>query len=308
MAMPGKSFDGPPPPWSPEEKLLAGTLRDDVTVLAQAIGNRNWDSHPQLERAAEYLEKRLGTTGQAVRRQTYTVDGRPYHNLEIEIPGASRSSELVIVGAHYDSVAGCPGANDNATGTASLLALAGHFANAGLPRTLRFVAFTNEEPPFFQTSDMGSLVYARRCRQRNEAVSAMISLETMGCYSGADGSQRYPPPLGFFYPSKGNFIGFVGNVGSRRLVKRAIGVFRQHSHFPSEGAAMPGGLPGIGWSDQWSFWKEGYPAIMVTDTAPFRYAHYHTAQDTVDKVDFESLARVTLGLVPVVEDLARSWT
>src|SRR5204863_8490539 len=111
----------------------------------------------------------------------------------------------------------------------------------------------------------------------------------------------YPSPvLGAFYPRVGNFSGFVGNIGSRRLVRRALSTFRRGGRLPSEGAAVPAFVPGVAWSDHWSFWQQGYPAIMVTDTAPFRYAHYHTPQDTVEKVDFDSLARVTQGLVPVV--------
>jgi len=106
------------------------------------------------------------------------------------------------------------------------------------------------------------------------------------------------------YPSTGDFIGFVGNLSSRGLVRRAIGVFREHAQFPSEGAALPSWVPGVGWSDHWAFWQEGYPAIMVTDTAPFRYTHYHTGGDTIDKVDFRRFARVVSGLEPVIRELA----
>jgi len=132
----------------------------------------------------------------------------------------------------------------------------------------------------------------------------MLSLETMGCFSEAEGSQSYPLPFSLFYPSRGNFIAFVGNLESRSLVHRAIACFREHARFPSEGGAVPGFIQGVGWSDHWSFWQAGYPAIMITDTAPFRYAHYHLATDTPDRIDFESLARITAGLEKVVEDLS----
>jgi Zn-dependent M28 family amino/carboxypeptidase len=300
IGMPGKSYDGPLPPLTAEEAALSASLKRDVTELASTIGIRNWLTHARLETAADYLEKRLKESGFAVSRQTYTVDGNPFHNLEVEIRGATAPDEIVVVGGHYDSVVSCPGANDNATGAAATVALAAAFAKEKPARTLRFVAFTNEEPPHYRTDEMGSVVYAKRCRERKENVVAMVSLETMGCYSDREKSQSYPAPLSLFYPSKGNFIAFVSNVSSRRLVKQAIRVFRDQVKFPSEGAALPGMLPGIGWSDHWSFWEQGYPAFMVTDTAPFRYAHYHTPQDTVDKVDFDSLARVTEGLVPVV--------
>ena len=187
---------------------------------------------------------------------------------------------------------------------AALLALARRFAKCKPDRTLRFVAFVNEEPPYFQTAKMGSGVYARRCGQRREKIVAMLSLETIGYYSDARGSQKYPPPLGLLYPSTGNFIAFVGNVKSRDLVRRMVGTFRQHEKFPSEGAALPAATPGVGFSDQWSFWQEGYPAAMVTDTAMFRYPYYHEAEDTIDKVDFDRTARVVRGLEKVIGVLA----
>jgi Zn-dependent M28 family amino/carboxypeptidase len=147
---------------------------------------------------------------------------------------------------------------------------------------------------------MGSWVYARRCRERDEKVTAMLSLETIGCYNEAPRSQKYPPVVGLRYPSVGNFIGFIGNTRYRRLVRQVVAAFRSSEPFPSEGGALPEIVSHIGRSDHWSFWQEGYPALMVTDTAPFRYPHYHTPEDTVDKIDFEKLARVVRGLQGVV--------
>jgi len=135
-------------------------------------------------------------------------------------------------------------------------------------------------------------------------VSAMLSLETIGFYSDEPGSQDYPPVLSLFYPSKGNFIAFVGNTDSRGLVRESVHDFRESTRFPSEGIAAPGNWLGIGWSDQWSFWQEGYPGIMVTDTALFRYHDYHTPSDTVDKVNFDKAARVVEGVGKLVEELA----
>ena len=210
----------------------------------------------------------------------------------------------MIVGAHYDSVDGAVGADDNATGVAATLELARLLKGTRLRRTVRFVFFVNEEPPYFQTENMGSLVYARQLRRDGVPVSAMISLETIGFYSDAAGSQKYPSLLSIFYPSRGNFIGFVGNSESRDLVRRATRRFRESAQFPSEGIAAPATLPGVGWSDQWSFWQQGYPAIMITDTAIFRYPYYHTPLDTLDKVDFRKMARVVDGVRNVVAFLA----
>ncbi len=213
-----------------------------------------------------------------------------------------------MVGAHYDSVIGSPGANDNGSGVAALLALARRLAGRQYPRTLRFVAFVNEEPPMFQAAgEMGSHIYASRCRANGDRIEAMLSLETIGYYSNAPRSQRYPLlGLGLLYPTIGNFIGFVGNVSSRALVRQAIGQFRQYAQVPAQGAAMPSVIPGVGWSDQWAFWQFGYPGIMITDTAPFRYPHYHAASDTPDKLDYDTMARVVQGLEKVIEHLASS--
>ena len=208
---------------------------------------------------------------------------------------------IILVGAHYDSVYGSPGANDNGSGVAALLALAHRLAGRPNEKTLRIVAFVNEEPGYFQTPQMGSFVYASRSREHGDQIEAMISLETIGYFSSQSGSQKYPVPgLALIYPRTGNFIGFVSNVGSRSLLRNVIGDFRREAQIPSEGGALPAMVPGVGWSDQWSFWQHGYPGIMVTDTAPFRYPYYHSAGDTPDKLDYDSMTRVVAGMEKVI--------
>lgn len=303
IRMPGTSYQGPWTPLSAEERALEQELRDAVELLGGKIGDRNLVAYEQLKAAVDYIERRLGQAGYAVRRQRFEAGGKECFNLEAERTGTRRADEIVVVGAHYDSVQGCPGANDNASGVAAVLALAGRFAKAEVERTLRFVAFVNEEPPYFQTAQMGSLVYARECRQRGDRIVAMLSLETIGYYTDQAGSQRYPFPIGLFYPSTGNFIAFVGDTGSSELVRRCVESFRRQAKFPSEGGALPTFLPGVGWSDHWAFWQAGYPAIMVTDTAPFRYAHYHEREDTPDKLAYYRLARVVAGLEKVIAEL-----
>jgi Zn-dependent M28 family amino/carboxypeptidase len=303
IAMPGSSHSGPLAPLTAGQGALSAGLRRDVVQLAETIGVRNLSQYPALQRAAEYIEGELKVAG-AVRRQTFAVDGKAVDNLDVELRGASAPEEIVVVGAHYDSAFRCPGANDNGSGTAGLLALARMLATSKPARTLRFVAFVNEEPPHYRTRDMGSRVYAGRCRERNENVVAMLSLETIGYYTDAPNTQKYPPPLGALYPSQGDFIAFVGNVGSRTLVRRCVSTFREKAAFPSEGAALPSGLPGVGWSDHESFWEAGYDGVMVTDTAPFRYPHYHQGEDTPDKLDYDRCARVIAGVAEVVRDLA----
>ena len=301
IRMPGTSYRGKLPP--PDEQLAAleGELRGDVARLSVEIGERNVQNRPrQLSQAADYIETKFAAAGYKVNRQGYEVSGCDCYNLEAEISGSVRPAEIVIVGAHYDTAWGTPGANDNTTGVAAVLALARRFSKSKIDRTLRFVAFVNEEPPYFQTGQMGSRVYARRCREKGENVVAMLSLETIGYYNDTPGSQSYPPPFSSLYPSEGNFIGFIGNTASRALVREVIATFRKNEQFPSEGAAAAGLIPGVGFSDHWSFWQEGYPALMVTDTAMFRYPHYHEPEDTIDKLDFDRMARVVRGLEKVI--------
>ena len=304
IAMPGRSHRGALPPLSDKERMLSEALARHVGVLAEEIGERNVWRLSRLALAARYIRETLTSLGYTPSRQRYEAMGIPVENLEAELLGTSKPEEIIIVGAHYDSVRGCPGANDNASGVAALLELASTLQSHSLSRTVRLVAFVNEEPPFCFTSEMGSDRYAARSQARGEKIVAMLSLETIGYYSAAKRSQRYPMPFDLLYPSTGNFIAFVGNLRSRGMVRSSIGAFRCAARFPSEGVAAPGFLPGIFWSDQWSFWRRGYRAAMVTDTAPFRYPSYHTEEDTPEKVDYDRLARVVGGLEHVVEHLA----
>ena len=308
VKMPGKSYQGEFGPLSEEESAIRDELKRDVDRLAGDIGERNVSfRYEELVAAVEFIEKSLTEAGYEAKRQDYTVDGKVCTNIEIEIKGNEKPGEIVIVGAHYDSVYGSNGANDNASGVAGTFALARRFAGKKIERTLRFVLFVNEEPPYFQTNRMGSWVYAKRCRQRQENVVAMVSLETIGYFTDEPDSQKYPFPFGLVYPSTGNYIGFVSNMGrSAKLVRKVIKLFREKCKFPSEGGTIPGFIPGIGWSDHWAFWQEEYSALMVTDTAPFRYPYYHDSGDTPDKLDYERMARVVKGVEEVVAELVSS--
>jgi len=302
--MPGRSYAGPLEPLSEDESALRDQLKAHVVMLAGAIGERNLRRYQALNAAADYISQQFRRMGYTVREQTFVVEGKTVKNLEAELSGNSQPQEIILFGAHYDSVAGSPGANDNASGVGALLALARLTNQQRFARTVRFVVFVNEELPYFQTRHMGSRVYARECAQRGERIAAMLSLETIGYYSDLDGSQSYPFPFGFFYPKTGNFVGFVGNLASRDLVRRIVAGFRKHTRFPSAGVAAPAIIPGISWSDQWPFWEEGYPAVMVTDTAFYRYGQYHTLRDTPEIIDYERMARVVAGLGHVLGGLA----
>ena len=238
--MPLKSYNGPWIPLSSQEIALRDALRRDVRFLAGEIGDRNWFLYPSLLQAAEWIEASLAQAGYNVRRLSFDVRGRPVDNLEVEILGRTRPEEIVVIGAHYDSVPGCPAANDNGSGVAALLALARTLANAQPGRTIRLVAFANEEPPFYRTSEMGSVVYARGCHRRQERIVAMLSLETIGYYRDDQGSQMYPPPFSLFYPAEGNFIAFVGNLGSVSFGAEVPGHISPSREISIRGRRSPG--------------------------------------------------------------------
>ncbi|MFQ5899655.1 MAG: M28 family peptidase, partial [Candidatus Methylomirabilia bacterium] len=285
-------------------EALRDRLMRHVQVLGGAIGERHLFKPHGLLAAARYIRQVWSAQGFSVSEEAFEVLGRRCANLIVEQQGASQPDEIVLVGAHYDSIIGSPGANDNATGVAVLLEMSGILRQVAMARTVRFAAFVNEEPPYFHTEEMGSRLHARNARKRGERIVAMLSLETLGSYSRSPGSQRYPFPLGAFYPDTGNFLGVVGNLASRRLVSEFLRHFMGSTDFPVEGAATFSWIPGVDWSDQWSFWREGFPAVMLTDTAPYRYSEYHTAQDLPDNVNPPEFARAAYGIIGAVRQLA----
>ncbi|NMO16761.1 M28 family peptidase [Pyxidicoccus fallax] len=302
--------------WEPGSTSRTGiavqpeALREDVMALAVDIGERNLRDTLRARRLGltrDYLVQRLESAGYAVKLHGYEAGGHRVENVEAELPGTSYPDEVLVVGAHYDSAHGSPGANDNGSAVASLLALAGLFQVGAMPRparTVRFVAFATEEQPFTRTPEMGSFAYARRCRERHEDIRAMLSLETLGSYAHAHRWPEGPFPLNLYSPLRGDFFAVVGNLASRALVRRCVAAFPQGPGARCAGVALPGLLPGVKSSDHWSFWQHGYPAVMLTDTGPLRYRHYHRHSDILDRVDFTTLATVTTGLVSVVRELA----
>jgi len=304
--MPGTSYSGKFQPLSEAEGETRERVEWYVRKLAVEIGDRSLAQLENLEQAAKYIENAFWGLGYEVRTQQFPVGYVNNRNIEVEIEGTSRKDEIIVIGAHYDTVRGTPGADDNASGVAALLELARLLRGRRLERTVRLVAFANEEVKPENGHTMGSYAYAGRCRLRREKIVGMLSLEMLGFYSDEEGSQRYPFPFSLFYPSKGNFIAFVGDWDSRNLVTAAVGTFRKHARFPSEGGAVPSRFRDISRSDHWGFWQHGYPGLMVTDTSNFRFKLYHTREDTLDKVNFDKLARVTIGLAATVVDLANA--
>ncbi|WP_051496767.1 M28 family peptidase [Halomonas sp. BC04] len=305
LHMPGSSFRGEPPALDEETQALRDRLHGHVLQLAGEIGERHYWRPDALHASADYIEHVFQEAGHEPLRHAVPAGNRTFHNVEVRIPGGRQASEVLVVGAHYDTVRGSPGADDNASGVAVLLELARLLQDVPLDRSLHLVAFANEEMPFFGTDAMGSLRYARQAREEGMDITGMIALEMLGYYTDTPGSQYHPPLLGHFYPARGDFVAFIGNLDSRSLVRKAIGAFRKSAHVPSEGLAAPELIRDIRRSDHWAFWEMGYPAMMVTDTANFRNPHYHGPTDTPDRLDYETMARVTEGLARALEVMAR---
>ena len=291
----------------PAAPSLEQRLAQHVQWVASVEHNT---SRPKaLEDAASYIEVALMREGYEVKRQQYTFDGHQVRNLEVSIINTSNNKppgRIFIIGAHYDSARGAPGANDNGSGTAAVLELARMLKRVRLAKgtELKFVFFVNEEPPYFGGEGMGSWQHAKDLRARGQPVAAALILETIGYYSNHKGSQKYPPGLEKLYPSQGNFIAFVGTRESSELVRKTLAAFKAASSFPAEGLASASYVEGVTWSDHTSYNRHGYPAIMITDTAFLRYPYYHTAQDTAEKLDYDSMAQVVGGLAKVIEGIA----
>jgi hypothetical protein len=305
LAVPGTPHAGALPALTSDERALSGRLKTHITAIAAK--EHNIDTYDELEKAARYIEIALTSAGYKPEPQEFTVRGKKVRNVEVTIDAAKPDAETIVVGAHYDSAIGTPGANDNATGSAAVIELARLLSDlkGKSGKRIRLVLFVNEELPYFGTEDMGSLQYAKKLAERNERVTAMYSLETLGYYSDAAGSQKYPAPFGLVFSDRGDFISFVGMLGSRPLLQDAMRSFRSHTQFPTIGGVSPGFIPGISWSDHWAFAQHGFQALMITDTALFRYPHYHKPTDTPDKIDNDRLARVVKGIERVVRDQAR---
>jgi Zn-dependent M28 family amino/carboxypeptidase len=285
--MPGDPLRGPLPPATRAESELIVRLQAHVRQLATVIGPRNEAFPDALERAADYIEQTL--TGFGYRAQIDSFGEGRFRNITVTLAGARPEAPMIVLGAHYDTApTGTPGADDNASGVAALLEIARALQGTKMQRTVRFVAFPNEELPYFSTELMGSRVSAAAARAAGDKLLGMFALETLGYYSDVKGSQQYPPVVRQIYPDTGN-----------------IGAFREQAVLPSEGMAVPAELVwDVRRSDNSSYWDYGYAAVMVTDTANFRNPNYHAVTDTAETLDYERLARVTQGLTGMVVTLA----
>lgn len=301
--VPGSSFHGEPPAPDDEQRALSERLKAHIAAIASEPHNTQYPE--ALERSAQAVEAAFAANGFATQHQAYEAGGTTVRNIWVTIEPSGPVERSIVVGGHYDAAHDAPGANDNGSGTAATVELA-RLLKDHKPKTTRlyFVAFVNEEAPFWGSNDQGAARFADLLLQKGERLHGMLSLETLGWFSDAPGSQRYPSPFNLIYPDIGNFVAFVGMPGSRTWLHEVIAPFRRHAEVPSIGGIAPSIIPGIAWSDHMPFAKRGIPALMLTDTAPFRYPHYHKATDTPDKVDVVTLARITTALATTLRELA----
>lgn len=284
---------------------LEKNLRQHVYILSSEIGDRNVTTqYANLNEAKKYISEQLSSFGYNPNFQVHKAYDKEVSNIIAQKASASPDQEIIIIGAHYDTCYN-PGADDNASGIAAVLELARLFKDKNTKKNIRFIAFVNEEPPFFMTPRMGSRVYAKKLRNDNEKIGEIIIFEMIGYYSNKLFSQRYPPFIGSFYPNRANFIAVVGNIKSRNLVKKVKDIFEKKSLFPVEGLAAPEIVIPITYSDHWSFWKEGYEAIMITDTAFYRrISTYHRQSDTYEKLNYPQMAEVVNAMSKVLVELS----
>lgn len=286
---------------SPEGALrgsASGRLEGDVRTLSEGFGERSVRDRGNLNAAGAWVMQELGAMGYRVWREASPVREGTAFNVIAEKRGARWPEEIVVIGAHYDTEVGTPGADDNASGVAGMLELARRFARVDTGRTVRFVAFTNEEGSNSRGNVMGSRVSAEGSRERGERVVAMLSLEMLGYADSTPGSQGYPferdSVIGrsLNLPDRGDFIAVVGRTADAELVERLGSAMVGAGTVRVVPAALPPLVRDMYRSDHANYWVSGYSAVMVTDTSNFRNPHYHKATDVAGTLDFGFMAGV----------------
>ncbi len=284
---------------------ISQRLKNHLTELTVAIGERSVRVPKNLTKTADYIESFYNNLGMPVHKEPYEYQGMTVVNVVSEITFGPQPKHHYLIGAHYDSVMGTVGADDNASAVAVQLETARQLkallGKAQLDLAVKFVSFALEEPPVYHTPYMGSRVYARKARKENEKIDGMICLEMVGYTCYERGCQQYPFPLGFFgYPKQGDFIGIVGNSKSRKFTSSLVREFSNNTDLPVVRLNVPLNgriLPAVRLSDHASFWDEGFNAVMITDSAFYRNPHYHTELDTMEKLDYRFMAELVESLV-----------
>ncbi len=278
------------------EKIMIDDVRlkSHVVKLSTVFPPRS-DDVEKLHVTASYIYQEFSKSNKDTEYQNYDVWGVEYKNVVSSF--GPKSDEIIVIGAHYDSADGLPGADDNASGVAGLLELSRLLKDAQLEVEVQLVAFSLEEPPYFRSRDMGSFHYAKSLNDSNANVVLMINFEMIGYYTDAENSQEYPMPwLSGVYPEVGNFIALVGaysEIPELRALKRSMSRF---SGLPVVSINAPPFFPGMTLSDHLNFWWFGYSALMVTDTAFYRNKAYHTKADLPETLNYKKMAFVVQGV------------
>ncbi|MBN2012727.1 M28 family peptidase [candidate division KSB1 bacterium] len=279
-------------------------LRSHVETLATEIGERNSTHYAALEQAYLYIFSSMQQTSFDISTIEYSHEHRTYQIAVAEKKGTDKPDEIIVVGAHYDTVEDCPGADDNASGIAGLLECMRIIDSYPNSRTIRFVAFPLEEPPFHNSPLMGSHVYARKCHSEQQKLLCMIAFEMLGYYTEKRGTQRYPTSvMEQKLTNRGNFIAIVGNVDSKNIVSSISQSFDEQQLLPVEPLVTYEYVPGSNLSDHAPFWEHGYKAVMVTDTAFYRNPYYHLPEDTPSTLNFNIFAKVIISMAKAIQDL-----
>ncbi len=293
-------------PLTQAQVQLRDEMTRDVRTLSAQIGPRNAAYTPQNILAAEqWLLEALSVSGLDARRIEVKMGNGSVANIEVSFPGNKNADEILVIGAHYDTVFDSPGANDNASGVSMLLAAARRLGDAKIDRTVRIVFFVNEEYPFSWGIQMGSKVYARHCRENGDNIVAMIAVDSVGYFSNKPGSQKYPI-FALNLPKKANFIAFGSNLENAPLLDRVVSVFQNETALPSIGAASDSKHASRG--DHAAFWWSGYPGIMMSDTSEFRDPHYHSSTDRAENLNYDEMARLADGFIATIIELAGAET
>jgi Zn-dependent M28 family amino/carboxypeptidase len=278
-------------------------LRKHVQKLCGTEKPRTYKNLSVLNEAADYIFKTWTDQGYTPEFQTFQVGGKTYKNVILVL--GPKDKARIVLGAHYDVAEEGPGADDNASGVAGLLELSRLLKplEADLKRRVELVAYSLEEPPFFGTAEMGSAIHAAQLKKEKAEVALMVSLEMIGYYSDKEDSQSYPlSALKLFYPTKGSFISVIGDLSSPLLVRKVKNLMKKNSSIEVESLNAPTALVGVDFSDHRNYWNNGYPAVMITDTAFFRNQNYHALTDKPETLDYGKMAEVVQGVLAVARE------
>ena len=280
-------------------------LKDHLRALTLTIGERSVFLSENLKKTEKYIASFYRDIGVSVHTEPYRYRDLPVANIVAEISLCANPSKRYLLGAHYDSVTGTVGADDNASAIAVQLETARHLkrlkGHKELDLVVKLVFFALEEPPVYGSRFMGSKVYSRKAKEKKEKIDGMICLEMVGYSCHNPGCQSYPFPLMFLgYPKKGNFIGIVGNFRSRQFTQSLFQSFQRNPELPVVKLTAPFGgwmLPAVRLSDHASFWDRGFKAVMITDSSFYRNPHYHLPSDTMEKLDYRFMAELVESLL-----------